>query len=57
MDLRVDVHDTAIEELRRIHTAYKPYVPYYELRHREPEKTPAQHKWVREMEEKLLRGE
>jgi len=57
MDLRVDVHDTAVEELRRIHTAYKPYIPYYELRHRDPEHTPAQHKWVREMEEKLLRGE
>ena len=50
MDLRVDVHDTAIEELRRIHTVYKPYIPYYELRHRDPENTPAQHQWVSEMQ-------
>lgn len=48
VDLRVDVHDTAIDELRRIHTIYKPYVPYYELRHRDPANTPPQDKWVRE---------
>lgn len=57
MDLRVDAHETAVEELRRVHTVYKPYIPYYELRHRDPENTPAQHQWVREMEARLARGE
>ena len=56
MDLRVDVHDTAIEELRRIHTVYKPYIPYYELRHSDPQNTPAQHQWVREMEARIRDG-
>jgi uncharacterized Ntn-hydrolase superfamily protein len=56
MDLRVDVHDTAVEELRRIHTAYKPYIPYYELRHRDPEHTPAQHHWAKDLERRMARG-
>lgn len=33
-DLRVDLHDEPIGELRRIHEWYKPFVPYYEERTR-----------------------
>lgn len=50
LDLRVDVHDRAVDELRRVHTIYKPYVPYYALRHRDPKNTPPQVRWVREHE-------
>ena len=48
LDLRVDVRPEAVDELRRLHTLYKPYLPYYELRHHSPEKTPPQADWVRE---------
>ncbi len=48
IDLRVDAHETAVEELRRVHTIYKPFVPYYQLRHDNPEDTPAQDVWARE---------
>jgi uncharacterized Ntn-hydrolase superfamily protein len=47
IDLRVDAHDTAVEELRRVHGIYKPFVPYYQLRHDNPEDTPAQDVWAR----------
>jgi uncharacterized Ntn-hydrolase superfamily protein len=48
IDLRVDAHDTAVEELRRVHGIYRPFVPYYQLRHDNPEATPAQDVWARE---------
>jgi uncharacterized Ntn-hydrolase superfamily protein len=48
IDLRVDAHDTAVEELRRVHSIYKPFVPYYQLRHDNPEDTPAQDVWARD---------
>jgi uncharacterized Ntn-hydrolase superfamily protein len=48
LDLRVDAHPKAVEELRRIHGLYKPYLPYYELRHWSPEETPPQAQWVRD---------
>lgn len=48
MDLRVDAHDTAVEELRRVHRVYKPFVPYYQLRHDDPANTPAQDVWAAE---------
>jgi len=48
IDLRVDAHDTAVEELRRVHGVYKPFVPYYQLRHDNPEETPAQDVWARD---------
>ncbi len=48
IDLRVDAHDTAVEELRRVHGTYKPFVPYYQLRHDNPEETPAQDVWARD---------
>ncbi|MFO1080754.1 MAG: DUF1028 domain-containing protein [Reyranellaceae bacterium] len=36
IDLRVDLHPTAIEELRRIYGEYKPYEAYYRERGRNP---------------------
>ena len=36
VDLRVDLHDRAIEELRRIYVDYKPSIAYYEERARNP---------------------
>ncbi len=48
LDLRVDAHEAAVDELRRIHGVYAPYIPYYELRHRAPAETPAQDVWARE---------
>jgi uncharacterized Ntn-hydrolase superfamily protein len=36
VDLRVDLHDRAINELRRIYVDYKPSVAYYEERARNP---------------------
>jgi uncharacterized Ntn-hydrolase superfamily protein len=35
-DLRVDVHDNAVTELRRIHEEYKPHAAYYIDRGRNP---------------------
>jgi uncharacterized Ntn-hydrolase superfamily protein len=48
IDLRVDAHETAVEELRRVHGVYKPFVPYYQLRHDDPARTPAQDVWARD---------
>ena len=46
MDLRVDAHETAIQELRRIREEYKPYVPwYYNLRVKEPGNAPSHTEW------------
>jgi uncharacterized Ntn-hydrolase superfamily protein len=36
VDLRVDMHDRSIEELRRIYVDYKPSIAYYEERARSP---------------------
>lgn len=36
VDLRVDMHDHAVEELRRIYVDYKPSIAYYEERARSP---------------------
>jgi uncharacterized Ntn-hydrolase superfamily protein len=36
VDLRVDVHEHAIDELRRIYIDYKPSIAYYEERARSP---------------------
>ena len=47
MDLRVDAHATAIQELRRVRDEYQPYVPlYYHLRVKEPNKAPTQPEWI-----------
>ena len=48
IDLRVDAHDHAVDELRRVHGLYKPYLPYCELRGRAPRETPLQEVWARE---------
>ena len=47
-DLRVDLHRTAVEELRRIYSLYKPYQPYYEDREEDPSSCPTQLAWERE---------
>lgn len=48
LNLRVDLHGDAVTELRRVHAGYAPYLPYYALRARMPEKTPAQDEWARD---------
>ena len=48
LDLRVDAHDSAVDELRRVHDAYVPYTPYYEMRAGEPHNTPLQEDWSKE---------
>jgi uncharacterized Ntn-hydrolase superfamily protein len=47
-DLRVDFHDHAVEELRRIYTAFKPYQPYYNERDADPSRTLSQLAWERQ---------
>ncbi len=48
LDLRVDLHDDAVGELRRLYERYRLYLPYYALRARSPEDTPPQDVWARE---------
>lgn len=48
IDLRVDVHEHAVDELRRVHGLYKPYLPYYRLRGHAPRETPPQEVWARD---------
>lgn len=48
VNLRVDVHDDAVTELRRVFDAYAPYLDYYALRARDPANTPAQDVWAKE---------
>lgn len=48
LNLRVDLHDDAVTELRRVYAGYAPYLPYYALRARRPEATPAQDVWARD---------
>ena len=56
MDLRVDAHETAVQELRRVRDEYEPYIPlYYELRVKKPDKAPAQHVWFAEQQAKTGR--
>jgi len=50
MDLRVDAHETAIKELRRVRDEYKPYVPlYYDIRAKRPEGMPSQPEWIAQL--------
>ena len=46
IDLRVDVHDTAVEELRRVFDTYKPYVALYRWRSLDPATLPPQDVWA-----------
>ena len=48
IDLRVDLHDDAVGELRRLYDTYRKYLPYYALRARSPAETPPQDVWARE---------
>ena len=48
LDLRVDLHDDAVGELRRLYERYRVYLPYYALRARSPAETPPQDAWARE---------
>ena len=53
IDLRVDVHDDAVTELRRAYEIYKPYVPlYYDLRVKDPPTSPNQEEWERQQRER-----
>lgn len=44
IDLRVDHHDEPVGELRRVFEAYRPYIPYYVQRQRDP-RIPPWHLW------------
>jgi uncharacterized Ntn-hydrolase superfamily protein len=44
VDLRVDQHDEPVGELRRVFEAYRPYIPYYIQRQRDP-RIPPWHEW------------
>lgn len=46
VDLRVDAHETAIAELRRVRDAYLPFIEYYSLRSRDPANTPTHIGWM-----------
>jgi len=46
-DLRVDLHETAVQELRRLYQTFKPYQPYYNDRDADPSQTLAQVAWER----------
>ena len=48
IELRVDAHETAVDELRRIHGLYAPYVEYVRLRSNDPPNTPAQDQWAKD---------
>ena len=48
IDLRVDANKRAVDELCRVHDIYKPFIPYYEMRHHCPQDTPAQDVWARD---------
>ena len=45
VDLRVDQHDEPVGELRRVFDAYRPYIPYYVQRQRDPRIAPW-HEWT-----------
>jgi uncharacterized Ntn-hydrolase superfamily protein len=46
MDLRVDAHATAVQELRAVRDAYLPYIEYYDLRIKDPPATPPPDAWL-----------
>ena len=47
MDLRVDVHEEPVAELRRVYEVYSPMAPYYyDLRPKDPANTPSQEEWL-----------
>ena len=48
IDLRVDASESAVDELRHVHGVYKPFIPYYDMRHHQPQDAPAQDIWARD---------
>jgi uncharacterized Ntn-hydrolase superfamily protein len=46
-DLRVDAHEAAVDELRRVYELYSTYAPYYDERQRSPSTLEAQEVWTR----------
>lgn len=49
VDLRVDVHDDAVTELRRQFKIYEKFIPlYYDLRVKRPDITPPQDEWIKQ---------
>lgn len=44
VDLRVDQHEEPVGELRRVFESYRPYIPYYVQRQRDP-RIPGWHEW------------
>lgn len=46
-DLRVDLHDHAVDELRRVYETFKPYQPFYNDRDFDPASCLAQDAWER----------
>jgi uncharacterized Ntn-hydrolase superfamily protein len=46
VDLRVDVHDEPVGELRRVFNVYRPTIPYYNLRQVDP-RVPPLDDWLR----------
>ena len=47
IDLRVDLHETAVEELRRVWTEYKQYEAYYRDRERNPRGAKGQEEFMK----------
>ncbi|MBY0322770.1 MAG: DUF1028 domain-containing protein [Reyranella sp.] len=50
IDLRVDLHDKAVDELRRIWSYFKPYEPYYRSRERNPRGAMGQEVFMKTLE-------
>lgn len=49
VDLRVDVSQAAVDDLRRIHDEFRPYVAYHRQRWLDPRDTKPQEEFVREL--------
>jgi uncharacterized Ntn-hydrolase superfamily protein len=49
IDLRVDLHDHAVDQLRRLHDEYIPYVAFHRLRWLDPASAPPQERFVAEL--------
>jgi uncharacterized Ntn-hydrolase superfamily protein len=55
IDLRVDVHEEPIGELRRVYEAFRPYITYYYERPGDPEKWGTKQQWKQKwLEEQKL---
>lgn len=56
-DLRVDLHKTAVEELRRLYEVFANYHQYYNDRDTDPSKCVSQMKWEQtNLTEEQLKG-